>query len=456
MVAPAPVRVGGVLDIRVAGEPGLSKGYIVDAAGYITLDMVGQIMAAGRTPDQIAAELRTRLKQYVKEPAVTVAVITPLRQDVLVTGEVLRPNPVQLRPGDGLLEALAAVGGLGPSADPAHATLVRRGLAQPLPLNVDLLLKGDLSKNMALSDGDIIQIPKKEEESYQVVGEVKLPGRKSLDGTTHVLDAILSTGGLTSQADRSRITLSRQAQSAPIVIDLDRVMAGETSANVLVQPGDVLTVGSQMGIQVAGEVRTPGERLLRNGGTLMEAILFSGGFGPAADRSAIEITHKDGKMEKASLADVTAVVGGPELRPGDLVIVRSGKSDFITLFGAVHSGQVRYESGMKITDVLMAAGLTENSNWKQIRVLRGGDGPGRKILPFSLEAYLKAPQTQNLVLEPGDRIFIEAHRGGTTVLRRLLEVLPLAIRPSGVQGRQSQRRACPCRPERQNAGTPHP
>ena len=108
------------------------------------------------------------------------------------------------------------------------------------------------------------------------------------------------------------------------------------------------------------------------------------------------------------------------------MIVRSGKSDFITLFGAVHSGQVRYESGMKITDVLMAAGLTENSNWKQIRVLRGGDGPGRKILPFNLEAYLKAPQTQNLVLEPGDRIFIEAHRGGTTVLRRLLEVLPLA------------------------------
>src|SRR5438132_1614362 len=98
MVAPAPVRVGGILDIRVAGEPGLSKSYIVDAAGHITLDMVGQIMAAGQTPDQIAAELRTRLKQYVKEPTVTVAVITPLRQDVLVTGEVLRPNPVQLRP----------------------------------------------------------------------------------------------------------------------------------------------------------------------------------------------------------------------------------------------------------------------------------------------------------------------------------------------------------------------
>jgi polysaccharide biosynthesis/export protein len=427
IAAPAPVRVGGILDIRVAGEPTLSKGYLVDAAGRITLDMIGQIEVAGQTPDQIAETLRTRLKEYLKQPVVTVAMVTPLQQDVLVTGAVLRPNPVRLRPGDGLLEALAAVGGLGPNADAAHATLVRRGQAQPLPLNIDLLLKGDLSKNTPLSDGDIIQVPAREIATYRVVGEVKVPGLKPLDGSTRVRDAILSAGSLTNRADQSRITLMRKDQTAPIVIDLDKVMAGETSANVLVEPGDVLTVGSQMTVQVAGEVRTTGERALRNGATLMEAILFSGGFSPVADRSAIEITHKDGTVEKSSLAEVTGVVGGPALRPGDLVIVRSSKPQFVTLFGAVrNNAALRYESGMKITEALMAAGLSENSNWKQIRVLRGGDGPDRKILMFNLEAYLKAPQTQNLALEPGDQIFVETHRAGTTVLRHLIDVLPLA------------------------------
>jgi protein involved in polysaccharide export with SLBB domain len=241
-----------------------------------------------------------------------------------------------------------------------------------------------------------------------------------------VLDA-LQTSGLTPRADQGRITLMRRGQSQPIVIDLDKVMAGETSANVLVEPGDVLTVGSQMPVQVSGEVRTTGERALRNGATLMEAILFSGGFNPDADRSAIEITHKDGTMEKSSLADVTAVVGGPALRPGDLVVVRSSKPAFVTLFGAVrNSAPQKYESGMKITDALMAAGLQENSNWKQIRVRRGGGGADSKSLTFDLEAYLKSPQTQNLALEPGDQIFIETRRGGGSFLHHLLELAPLA------------------------------
>src|SRR5438105_1554859 len=119
---PALVQAGGLLQIQVAGEPTLSKGYMVDAAGHITLDLVGQIEAAGHTPDQIAEDLRARLKQFLKQPSVTVTQFIPLRQEILVTGEVVHPSAVKLQPGDGLLAALAVVGGLGPKADAAHAT----------------------------------------------------------------------------------------------------------------------------------------------------------------------------------------------------------------------------------------------------------------------------------------------------------------------------------------------
>jgi polysaccharide export outer membrane protein len=428
LIAPSStIRVGGILDIRVAGEPGLTKGYMVDAAGHITVDMVGQVTAAGRTSDQVAAELRTLLKQYVKEPNVTVTLVAPLQQDVMVTGEVLRPSPVRLRPGDGLLQALAAVGGLGPNADAAHATLVRRGQAQPLPLNIDLLLKGDLSKDTLLTDGDILQIPKKQIPSFVAQGEVKLPGRKALDSGTHVLDALLATGGLTAMADRTRIMLIRKTQAAPLVIDLDRVLAGETGVNVPVQPDDVLMVIPKMVLQVEGEVRKGGDILLRNGGTLMEAILFAGGFGPDADRTSIQITHKDGMTEKVSLSDVTGVIGGPVMHPGDLVIVGRDKPETVQIFGAVrNNGPVKYQNGMKITEVLMGAGLSENSKWKEIRVLRGPDGPGRKILMFNLEAYLKAPQTENLALQPGDRIYVEMQHHRAGILRKMMDILPLA------------------------------
>jgi polysaccharide export outer membrane protein len=425
VTAPPAIRAGGILDIRVAGEPSLSKDYVVDAAGHINLDMIGQITVEGRTPDQIAAELQNRLKLYLKEPSVTVAELTPLRTDILVTGAALRIGPVQLRSGAGMLEALAAVGGLGPNADGAHATILHRGQPQPETVDVDRLLKGDMSQNLTLKDGDIIRIPAREIASYQVQGEVRQPGSKPLAGTTRVLDALMSSG-LTDRADRNRITLVRKDQAQPIVIDLDRALAGETSANVLVEPGDVLTVASRMPVQVMGNVRTATQPLLRNGATLMEAILFAGGFGPDADRSAIEITHKDGTMEKASLADVTSPVGGPVLHAGDLIVVKSTKPEYISLFGAVHNGQIRYENGMKITDVLMSAGLTENSDWKHIRVLRGGDGPDRKILEFNLETYLKSPQAQTMALQPGDRIYVAVHHSGTTVLRRLMDLTPLA------------------------------
>jgi protein involved in polysaccharide export with SLBB domain len=84
---------------------------------------------------------------------------------------------------------------------------------------------------------------------------------------------------------------------------------------------------------------------------------------------------------------------------------------------------------MKITDALMGSGgLQENARWKEIRVVRGGDEEKRQILVFNLEGYLKSPEKDNLALQPGDQIFVEARRqgNGKTVLQRLFEVLPLA------------------------------
>src|SRR5207302_4211718 len=179
-----------------------------------------------------------------------------------------------------LLEALAAVGGIGPNADIAHASLVRRGMPRPLPLNIEPLLIGDLTQNTPLKDGDMIQIPRRQTPTFLVRGEVKQPGFKALDSDTHLRDALGATGGFTPLADRTHVMLIRKSQAAPLVVDVDRLLAGETSINVPVLPGDELMVSPKMVLQVQGEVGKAGDVLLRNGGTLMEAILFAGGFGP--------------------------------------------------------------------------------------------------------------------------------------------------------------------------------
>jgi protein involved in polysaccharide export with SLBB domain len=426
--APSAIQVGEMLDIQVAGEASLSKSYTVDAGGCITLDLLGQVPVTGRTADQVAADLRTRLGRFLKQPNVTVSPNTLARQEVLVTGEAVRPGPVKLRPGDAVLDALGAAGGLGPNADVARITLVRRGQIQPLSLNVEQLLKGDLSQNMMLSDGDILQIPRKLNGSYDLFGEVRQPGTHTLERPTTVLEALVASG-LTDLADRDRVTVKRKDQLDPIAINLEQLIAGDPTANLTLQPGDVITVASRVVVAVTGAVVAPGEQRLHNGGTLMEAVARAGGFGPDANRAEIQITHRDGKQDTCSLADVTGVIGGPALRSGDLVLVKAVKPKSVTVTGAVRNpGMIRYQEGMKITDLLMAAGMQENAMWKQIRVLRGEDGADRKILMFNLEAYLKAPQTANLALLPDDQIFVEARRqgNGKTLLRRLYDVMPLA------------------------------
>jgi protein involved in polysaccharide export with SLBB domain len=375
----------------------------------------------------VAQELKTRLGRYLMRQDVIVTSSTPVRREVLVTGEVLRPGAVPLRQGDALLDALGAAGGVTPAADAVHATLVRRGQPKPEPLQIDLLLKGDLTRNLSLNDGDIIQVPKKEIASYQVLGQVKSPGTRPLVGPIHVLDALLEAG-LTDRADRNRVMLTRKGQAQPIAIDLDQLFKGDTAANALIEADDVVTVGSRVVVQVAGEVKDPGLKLMRNGGTVMECVAVSGGFTLDSDRTQIQVTHRDGTTETCSLADVKTLIGGPVVKEEDTIIVGRVKPQFVTLNGAVRKeGQIPFRSSLKVTDVLMAAGLQENAKWKEIRVYRGEDGPGRKILVFNLEDYLKKPQATNLALEAGDRIFVEAQpRRKPGLFQKLIQAAPLA------------------------------
>jgi polysaccharide export outer membrane protein len=429
VTASLTIKAGDSLDIQVAGEAGLSKTYTVDANGQITMDLIGSVRVAGRTPDQVTQELRTRLSQYLTRPMVIVSPNTPVRQEigVTVTGAVEHAGMMKLHPGDRLLDALGAAGSINSTADTEHALLVRHGASQPLPLKLDLLLKGDLAQNLLLEDGDLLQVPRKELATFQILGEVKLPGTRPIDKPIRVLDALVAAGGPTPQADLNQVILTHKGQQ-PITIDMDKLRLGEASVNVLIQPDDVLSVASGVLVQVGGEVKTPGLRMMRNGGTLKEAVELSGGLNVDADRDHVLVTHRDGTTETVSLPDGNAPIGGPVLRAADAVVVQRVKLRFVSVQGAVQKqGLMPYREGLKITEALMAAQLQESAKWKEVRVIRGDDGPKREIFKFNLEEYLKNPQTTNLALQPGDQIFVATQpRGGMSLFQRLMQVVPLA------------------------------
>ena len=88
------IRAGDRLAIRVFGEPELtSDAYRVDSTGFLQVPLVGQIIAAGVTPEELRAELTRRLAaRFIRDPQVTVAVVERAKANFAIEGEVEEPG----------------------------------------------------------------------------------------------------------------------------------------------------------------------------------------------------------------------------------------------------------------------------------------------------------------------------------------------------------------------------
>jgi polysaccharide export outer membrane protein len=121
---PYLLDAGDRLRITVFGQDGLTNSYAVDAAGNITMPLVGSIAARGRTPAQLSRALTERLKQgYIREPKVAIEV--EAYRPFFIYGEVLTPGQYPYVANMTVEKAIAIAGGFGPRADRSKATVSR-------------------------------------------------------------------------------------------------------------------------------------------------------------------------------------------------------------------------------------------------------------------------------------------------------------------------------------------
>lgn len=106
------ISTGDVLQVRVFQQEAMSARVRVRADGKVSLPLVNDVTAAGKTPTSLAAELQARLKEFINTPVVTVSLEESRPLLVSVLGEVVRSGVVTLEAGSGVLQALAASGGL--------------------------------------------------------------------------------------------------------------------------------------------------------------------------------------------------------------------------------------------------------------------------------------------------------------------------------------------------------
>ena len=157
------IGTGDVLAINVWKEPEVSRDVPVRSDGRISLPLLGEILAAGRTAKQLEAEIRAKLKDYVSEPEVTVIVKEIKSQKFNVLGMVMKPGSYVLTNPTTVLDAIAIAGGFRDFAKQKDIYVLRRaadGTQTRLPFNYKGVVKGHGSaQNVALQSSDTVVVP---------------------------------------------------------------------------------------------------------------------------------------------------------------------------------------------------------------------------------------------------------------------------------------------------------
>lgn len=155
------------LTVFVWRNPELGASVQVRPDGRITLPLVNEIVAAGRTPAKLSDEIREALGTYIADPIVSVIVNNfsgTFAQQIRIVGAAEKPASVAYRSDMTLLDVMIAVGGLSEFAAGNRAKLIRYDpktkRQQEYRLRIDSLLKrGEIKYNVKLEPGDVIIIP---------------------------------------------------------------------------------------------------------------------------------------------------------------------------------------------------------------------------------------------------------------------------------------------------------
>lgn len=154
---------GDVLQVFVWKEQELTREVSVRLDGKITVPLLGDVEAVGRTPASLAEDVAQRLARYLATPLVTVGLSHANSTRFYVVGQVMKPGEYPMAGPMTVLQALAVAGGFRDFARSDSILIVRRGQGKQtvIPVNYKRLESGrDIdAQNVALHPGDTIVVP---------------------------------------------------------------------------------------------------------------------------------------------------------------------------------------------------------------------------------------------------------------------------------------------------------
>jgi polysaccharide export outer membrane protein len=148
------------LVVTVLPDPPVVENVVVRPDGMITIQLVGDVPAGGKTTDQVATDIQNRISRFKRGALVTVALAGAESPVITVLGEVRNPTTFALTRQMRISEALGTVGGPTLFADDDEVQVVRPGNPpKMIRVDMDAIRGGDLRTNVQVYGGDIVYVP---------------------------------------------------------------------------------------------------------------------------------------------------------------------------------------------------------------------------------------------------------------------------------------------------------
>lgn len=163
---PAPpgytIGTDDVLIVIFWQEKEMSAEVTVRPDGKISLPLLNEIDAAGKTPEQLRLVIEETARKFLQEPAVTIVVKQINSRKVFITGMVTKPGPYSLTAPTTVLQLIAMAGGLQEYADREHIVIVRTENGRPASYRFnykEVIQQKKLAQNIELHAGDTVVVP---------------------------------------------------------------------------------------------------------------------------------------------------------------------------------------------------------------------------------------------------------------------------------------------------------
>ena len=332
-----------VIEVTVRDHSDLDHTLTVLPDGKIAFPTVGELQAAGKTPRDLAAEIKTELETTFNNIRVTVTVKEVHSRRVSIAGPVKTAGGFDLKRDWRVFDLVAAAGGLSAKPETITARIIRGG-RQVLPVNLAEAMRAPQTEsNVLLERNDLLLLDEQTPQARQaqVIGQVGKPSVYSIEPDTTLLSLLAEAGNPTDKAALTRVYVLRNGAQIPLNLYpfLMEGKADETVTKFKIQPGDVVFVPTQEArYSVQGQVGKPAYYTYPEKGkvTVLDALNEAGGSSGGDLSKAGVIRLIDGKytvipvnidlmLKKGDLSKNIA------LQPGDILFVpaRSSKGNAI-------------------------------------------------------------------------------------------------------------------------------